>query len=222
MQVNGDQLSRVVRIVGQLIQARETGLSTNRFNEGTLRRELVACVLSSQVTSDAASRAVLVLTRAGLLKDERWARADLHFEWQLAHALHSCSYRFPRAKARQLAEMRSSLLRRPLADRIKHFNDPAAIRDHLASELPGVGPKQASMFLRNVRWTFDLAILDVHVLNFLFRVGLTRSVPAISSLRQYLKVEEIARDYAATLGQRVGTLDWAIWITMRAARELRV
>jgi N-glycosylase/DNA lyase len=78
------------------------------------------------------------------------------------------------------------------------------------------------MFLRNVGASFDLAILDVHVLRFLHLMEVLSEQPVkVSVLAGYERVEAVVRHYAESMGRAVGYLDWAIWITMRAAREVR-
>jgi hypothetical protein len=42
----------------------------------------------------------------------------------------------------------------------------------------------------------------------------------INTVKGYEIAECIAVDYAETLGYPAGYLDWAIWATMKAAREL--
>jgi thermostable 8-oxoguanine DNA glycosylase len=78
------------------------------------------------------------------------------------------------------------------------------------------------MFLRNIGFSYALAILDVHVLRFLHGIGVLRTPhPRVATLGQYEQVEVLAVQYANTCGREVGYLDWAIWITMKAMRELQ-
>jgi N-glycosylase/DNA lyase len=100
-------------------------------------------------------------------------------------------------------------------------SSPEDVRGRLVANLPGVGPKQASMFLRNIGFSFDLAVLDVHVVRFLSLVGLTSGPVRLGDLKSYMAAEKIAQKLAKELGQPVGVLDWAIWVTMKALQELR-
>jgi N-glycosylase/DNA lyase len=182
----------------------------------------VACLLTSQVSSSSASAAFERLTAAGLLGDERWKRNDLRFLIDLTECLRSTGYRFPNAKAKQLFSMRMALSTAPLVLTLSNLREPSATRRVLVQTVPGIGPKQASMFLRNVGLTFSLAILDTHVLRFLHAIGfLDTPNPSLSSLSNYEKVEAAAIRYADSCEQPVGYLDWAIWITMKAVREMR-
>ena len=88
-------------------------------------------------------------------------------------------------------------------------------------ELPGVGYKQASLFLRNVGYAKNLAILDTHVLNYLVLVGVMQSRPrSVSSATIYERIEELLRSHARSLGHSVGCIDVAIWIVMRTLSRM--
>jgi N-glycosylase/DNA lyase len=77
------------------------------------------------------------------------------------------------------------------------------------------------MFLRNIGRSYDLAILDTHVLRFMDMQELLPIDQAhIGTVTGYERVEGIAIDYADSLGYPAGYLDWAIWATMKAAREI--
>jgi N-glycosylase/DNA lyase len=197
--------------------------------EEELRYELVACLLGSQVRAESADAAQYRLSCAGLLSDERWRSRDNAFENEVADHLANrfptsaskSSYRFPSLRARQLAQLRTVLQAEPLSSRLAPSCDARRVRAKLVQDLPGIGPKQASMFMRNVGASYDVAILDVHVLSFFQRIGLlTVSGSAVSTLKTYEKTETVANAYAVRCGHPVGYLDWAIWITMRAAKEL--
>jgi N-glycosylase/DNA lyase len=74
------------------------------------------------------------------------------------------------------------------------------------------------MFLRNSGISYDLAVLDRHVLNYMSVIGLYQGAErAISKLSQYHTQEDKLISYANRLGFAVGLLDWAIWIVMRVA-----
>lgn len=221
-----------VKVICDLITER---VSVNRRavvrKNADLRYELVACLLGSQVRAESADAALDRLCNADLLTDRRWQMTDDTFEVEVGAALadqntsHSqrSSYRFPQMRARQLAQMRRTLQSKPLSERLPPDGPIKEIRASLVRDMPGIGPKQASMFLRNIGMSYDIAILDVHVLAFFQRLGLLpEDGVELSTLKRYEQTEVIASQYAAQCGHPVGFIDWAIWITMRAAKELRV
>ena len=76
------------------------------------------------------------------------------------------------------------------------------------------------MFLRNAGLSYNLAILDRHVLNYMSAIGLySGKKQSIATLSQYQRHETTLRDHADDMNCPVGLLDWAIWIVMRVANR---
>ena len=96
---------------------------------------------------------------------------------------------------------------------------PRAARRMLL-DCPGLGPKQASLFLRCLRPSARLAVLDSRVLAYL-SYRLPSRVPAChpASLRRYEAIEDHYLEYADWLGQEPAVLDLAIWYVTRAVSE---
>jgi N-glycosylase/DNA lyase len=202
-------------------------------SERGLWAELSTCLLSSQVPYPLAVAAAEALDRTGVLHDQRRGEDEL-FE-KIARILRQPLlvagrrrfYRFPTARARQLAASRAEVTRfagnlQPL---LLSFGDGVAARAWFVANLPGIGPKQASMFLRNSGVSYDLAILDRHVLNYMAALSIQNELkPFRSGLAQYCRYEVRLRSYANEIGFPVGLLDWAIWIVMRVAsrRDLEI
>lgn len=225
-------LNSTVRALCPLIEQEIGGRSTRYLREYDLRRELVGCILGSQVRYEMAVAATENLEHAGLLNDVYWLDCkDDDFEFRVLEVLvgrydarpHRGSYRFPKVRAKQLAQTKNALARVPLTSRLACSEAPKRLRTNLVEEIPGLGPKQASMFLRNTGKSYDLAILDVHVLRFIEMQGILPIEKAsINTVGRYEETERIVIDYAGSLGYPVGYLDLAIWATMKAVRELRI
>ena len=93
-------------------------------------------------------------------------------------------------------------------------------RKWLVDRVWGFGPKQASLFLRRIGYSADLAVLDRHVLEYLrLARGLNPRPSALSRLHAYERIEAEFRTVAADFGHTVGCLDLATWVTMRVAKE---
>jgi N-glycosylase/DNA lyase len=224
------RLDGTIRVLCPLIEKEIRDRSTRRLSEYDLRRELIGCILGSQVRYEMAVAATENLEYAGLLDDAYWCGwKDDGFEGYVLEVLigrsnaprHGGSYRFPKVRAKQLAQAKYALARVPLASRLAEGETPRLLRKHLIAEIPGLGPKQASMFLRNIGKSYDLAILDIHVLRFIDMQGLLPLEEArIGTVKGYEEAERIVIEYADSLGYPVGYLDWAIWATMKAAREI--
>lgn len=198
--------------------------------EYSLRKELVACILGSQVRYEMASKALDRMEKAGLLTDEWWNRIDDEFESEVYKALSNDSfsnlgvgcYRFSKIRANQLQKTRNSIVDESLWEILYSACNAKLKRKILINRITGIGPKQASMFLRNVGMSYDLAILDTHVLDFMvIQNVLCEDQLNISTLVSYERIECIVKDYSDFLGYPVGYLDWAIWATMKAAKEMK-
>lgn len=224
---NFAQLEHTVRVLCPIVK--ESICLDKPLNEYSLRRALVSCILGSQVRYEMAYTALERIENTGLLTDEWWCNDRDNFEAKVfevlsvnTHQSHKkWCYRFPKSRAHQLEETRKTIAKRPLFERLYNNSDPKNIRKELISDIPGIGPKQASMFLRNIGISYDLAILDTHVLRFMhMQKTLYLKQMNIGTLSAYERTERIAQNYANSLGYPVGYLDLAIWATMRAAREL--
>lgn len=221
-------LRRTVTMVCGLLDERAQFGTGAGLTECDLRFELVSCLLGSQVRAESANAAAEYLQSEGLLSNDRWEVDDAAFEEDVRDVLagrrserRSPSYRFPALRARQLAQLRIRTRSRSLQSYLLGNAAAGEIRRNLVRELPGIGPKQASMFLRNIGVSQDVAILDVHVLRFLRLIEVLPSEEVhVSTLGSYERTEKVVREYASSVGRAVGHLDWAIWITMRAAREV--
>jgi len=94
------------------------------------------------------------------------------------------------------------------------------VRETLTQHVWGFGPKQASLFLRRVGYCTDLAVLDIHVLDYLqLSRGLSLSPSKLGRLSFYEQIEDIFREIANEFGHSVGCVDLATWLTMRVAKR---
>lgn len=223
-------LDNTIRALCPLIEERIKAQTAHHWREYDLRKELVGCILGSQIRHEMAIGSIANLDQAGLLGDDWWSSCEKDgFGSTVLDVLsgrrHDLPYRgchrFPRARTSQLTRAREALTRVPLSARLANDAVPTHLRKSLVADIPGLGPKQASMFLRNIGKSYDLAILDIHVLRFIDLLDLFPMEDArINTVKGYERTERIVIDYADSLGYPVGYLDWAIWATMKAAQEL--
>jgi N-glycosylase/DNA lyase len=103
---------------------------------------------------------------------------------------------------------------------LESSNDIRDTRRRLALEVSGLGPKQASLFLRNIGYAAHVAVLDIHVLTYMNWVGLTetlmRSVP---TLRKYEALENAFMEHAYSFGYTPDRFDLAVWVVVKVAKE---
>lgn len=220
------QLQRAVTAICPDIADRANATPRVR-DERSLWWELSCCLLSSQVPYALAAAASDRIAESDLLISPQADESDLADDLTtLLTAPLSMSgslrrYRFPHARARQLASTKVAIHAGAgsLSKLIRVAGTGEAVREWLVANAPGIGPKQASMFVRNVGLSYELAILDRHVLNYMTALGITLTpIRTTSSLPPYLKGETALRVHADDIGVSVGLLDWAIWIVMRVAK----
>jgi len=228
MQVRSPAVERAVAAIYPDI-ANRVALADVVSTEKRLWWELSCCILSSQVPFELAAAAADAVQASGLLLGPVPSDAALRsgitgvLQEKLDVNGRERKYRFPAAKGRQLAACRLAVDRTAssLTALLGALVNPVDARLWLVDHAPGIGPKQASMFLRNIGVTYDLAVLDRHVVEYMALVGIDDGfVTKITTLAGYGKSEERLRAYANTQGFSVGLLDWAIWIVMRSARSL--
>lgn len=229
MNYNSQQIEAAVMSICPDIENRVAKRSI-RADERSLWWEMSACVLSSQVPYTMATAAADAIDGSGLLycrpRHPNVGRA-VHeiLRKRLLVGGRERLYRFPSVKASQLEEIQVSVLTaaNSLSELLEGFETPNQARRWLVDNAPGLGPKQASMFLRNVGLTYDLAIIDRHVLDYMSLTGLhPKGGRVVSSLARYLPLENVLRLHADALQCSVGILDWAIWIVMRVAKQERM
>ena len=93
-------------------------------------------------------------------------------------------------------------------------------RKALMQNVWGFGPKQASLYLRRVGYCADLAVLDVHVLDYLHLTRGIRVAPSrLGRLSCYEEIEDAFREIASRFGHSLGCVDLATWLTMRVAKR---
>lgn len=222
-----ERIRHAVGVVGAEIDRQLSTGTPQPWTERRLWTELACCMLSSQVPYELAQAAAVRLEASGLLLEEEVAPRDL--EAALAELLR-CPfeidgtlrrYRFPDSRARQLTATVLEVRReaKGLSDLLGSFGDVETARGWFVTNAKGFGPKQASMFLRNVGVSYDLAVLDRHLINYMMVMGLTADPKPARRMADYRRYEIILKDHAAGFGLPVGLLDWAVWIVMRVVKD---
>ncbi|MES9995291.1 hypothetical protein [Desulfovibrio aminophilus] len=202
---------------------RETAQTTQlEYSESELWHSLLTCVLSSQVSFQLAESAANVTLEVleTTMGDEEFL-ADTLAAVLAAPLPCGRRYRFPNSRASQIAATRWRFVERELslAELINESQPDCNLRARLIALVDGLGPKQASMFLRDIGRSMDLAILDRHVLLFMDLLGLAPMPTRGLDWGAYLRHEAVFADFAHSLGHSVGHVDWAVWIVMRAAKR---
>jgi N-glycosylase/DNA lyase len=184
--------------VRPLIQAR-----TAQFKEmakkpsSELFKELCFCILCANFTAE---RSIKIQNTVG----DGFLNLP---EKRLAQRLKALGHRFPNTRASYIVEARKH--EGSLKTKIASFSDKQKLREWLIAEVKGLGPKEASHFLRNVGYT-DFAIVDFHIINVLVRHGLIQK-PKTVTKRRYLEIEETLRHIAEKANLNMAELDLYLW-----------
>lgn len=217
------------RVAGGLQgRAKSRGLWKD-WKENELWNELVSCILGSVVTFEVADRCFRFLQTSGLLVLPTYAAELEAFELRIAEALAgrrpspsvaaAPRHPFPALRARQLRRTAEAVyFRVGSLHRVLSSGCPASVRAELIRVACGIGPKQGSLFMRNIGLG-DFAVLDRHVLRFMVLRGLVPTQPHVHTLPKYERVELIFSKYAQHIGIPVHELDLSVWIAMRVLTQ---
>ena len=126
---------------------------------------------------------------------------------QLVNAIKRNKHRFHNNKAKFIMEARKFV---DIKDILRGLKTSKEKREFLVKNIKGLGYKEASHFLRNTG-SFDLAILDRHVLNLLVENGFLKEKPKTLGKKQYLEIEEILGKMSKKLKMTQAELDLYLW-----------
>ena len=165
----------------------------NKLENDEWFSELCFCLLTA---NSQAQRAITIQAHIG-------TKGFLEYDEELiAGIIKSFGHRFHNKKSNYIV----------LARKFKNIKDllegktSAQAREFLVANVKGLGYKEASHFLRNVGYA-DLAIVDRHIIKFLYQYKLINEIPATITKKQYLLLEDLLKRYQIELHR----LDLMIW-----------
>lgn len=227
-------IQHAIQEVCRSIEPRVSSVSQwNQSEENDLWKELVACILGSRVSFEIANAALQELDNNGLLKEDRRSSYYSKYEADIADTLYqpfnhwaneprSFRYPFPKIRAKQIRQSAETVYgnNETLFRILNDSYDVAFTRQRLASELSGIGPKQASLFLRNIGYSENLAVLDVHVLSYMNWIGLIPDpISSIRSMKQYEELEDLFLSHARDMGLPATCFDLSVWVVVRVIKR---
>lgn len=124
-------------------------------------------------------------------------------------------YRFWRIRPAYIIHTRDYLMRETgfrIIEKIDSMTDFHERRDFFAANpgIKGIGYKEASHFLRNIGFP-DYAILDKHIINLLFELGVVAEPKKPANRKQYLAIEETMREFSRDVRIGMDELDLTLW-----------
>lgn len=208
----------IISLVDGIIADIKAGtLTLPTFGRRTDKREiwfeLSFCIASSQ---DRVRRATMAARCLAQAYDELRNSHDPLSTIREAFEREYVSLRFINRKSEQLAEawVRLQEIFEVISSIDQNFESPTLARDYLISNFPGIGPKQASMFLRNIGWGSDLAIVDSHILQIASVL-----FDEAQSADRYMDLESRLRGFASDRGIALEKLDVILWSCSRMMKS---
>lgn len=209
-------------------------LDWHSLTEEDLLYEMAVCVFSSQLLFEVAVAMADRLRVEGLLQVNCCGfdpeAYEAHVTYALSRPVEVLSNGKLRSTMPRFRNRLASLLASTLAEihgqghslrgLLTGTNNAMKARSILIKKIWGFGPKQASLFLRRIGYDANLAVLDIHIIDFLrFTRGIHASPSILGRLSGYEQIESVFKTVAVEFGHTVGCLDLATWITMRVAKR---
>ena len=227
MSINSIVLETAVKNVIPKIEVQPN--KTNSWKdlpEAILLKELSLCLLSSNVKYEVACAYIEYFSQKKYFT--KWM-LQIPTKVELLNLLSASvmlkgrhiRYRFPKTKSQQLYDLllniydKSNSIKRML----QISDSPKIVRNELIKNCPGIGNKQSSMFLRNIGFSDELAILDTHLIDYLKTIHIIPSNYKLSTKKQYSHVEDKYLEYAISNNFDIGYLDSAIWMIMKVYKQ---
>ncbi len=196
-----DELTRLLRdknLVSQIDRRVREFKEIGRASKEKIFSELSFCILTANYRAD---RSILIQEEVGngflTLPEDR-----------LAEVLRSLGHRFPNTRARYIVSARDRL--DDIVDLLCCGRQDSELREWLVRNVKGLGYKEASHFLRNTGH-LDVAIIDFHIVDLLYREGVITEKPKRLGKREYLNTERQLVHLGERFGLRLGELDLYLW-----------
>jgi len=222
---------KICKIIGS---ERKNESSWIDYTEEQLWFELVSCILGSRVLFETAKACAQHLINSDLLDISVIINKPRDLERKLKKELNKpiyppyegkkgCKYRFPNSRSQHIIKTAIEIYRNSkttIKDILRENRNAFETRNILIKKCHGIGPKQASLFLRNVLYCDNLAIIDSHVVRYIDLLKLREKALYHSEQKNYyLYNESILFSYAKSKRKSLGTLDLAIWVVMSVAQK---
>jgi len=220
-----ERIESAVREVNRELGQDSPVKSWRRLQEKDLFAELASCIIGSQITFEKAKLATDALRNDGLLSLDYLIENPVECEQRIFSMLADSRCLYANAKARYIVQTGINIYsdeHTTIKEILRNAQDQYEARDMLADLCLGIGLKQASLFLRNIQYADNLAILDTHVINYMGLLGIVKDLRKSLTRNLYLSYENELRSYSKKFNTSVAKLDVSIWVVMRTvSREFK-
>jgi len=194
------------------------------LSESRLLRELAGCILGSRVRFEQAHCALEHLDRLGLLARPSTDQCIQETQQRMRDAMLDAMVRYPFAHQRA-AQLAGAVFKvyeggGSLRGLVRKGWEARKLRLYLVEGIPGIGMKQASLFLNRIGYSETLAVLDTHILSYMEWMGMASSPTRMpNTVGKYEHLEAKLQDHIKQLGVPLPACDLAIWITVRLVKK---
>jgi len=227
--VISDRLEYAVEKVCAQVVVNSKKMNWRACDDEVLWHELVSCILGSQVQYEHSKAASAYLVFQRLLDVGKLKIGAEKFEQDITEALEQPifppmtdkggrKYRYPKLRANHIRRTAEQIYmsNNSIKDILLSCNSEKIARAKIVSFAVGIGPKQASLFLRNIGYARNLAILDSHILEYMSLVGLLpQLIQSVPTLNKYETIEQALYSYSGKFKTSMAYIDTAIWVVMR-------
>lgn len=200
----------------------------SKMTEKELIHELVLCILGSGVRYEVAVSYAVAITKSKCLSKE-YTNDPVLIENKVSEILNGevynywggkpyRRYRYPNIRAKYISDSYTNIVGE--FGSLKLLMDTKCssteLRKKLVQLCAGIGPKQASHFLKNVGYSDELAIIDSHIIKYIrmcdTNIG---NVNQLSKLDTYEHIESLYINAVRKFKYPVAIVDQAMWFVMR-------
>lgn len=181
------------------IQNRKQEFLKNKEDKQKIFKELCFCLLTPQSKAISCWQAVEEIFKKGFPKCDK----------KVVQEVLKSKVRFYRNKSEYLYQLAKKI---DVIYKIINTNlEPQILREILVREIKGLGLKEASHFLRNIGYSFDLAILDRHILKNLKELRVIKTIPKSLTTKKYLDIEQKFINFSKKIKIPLVDLDLLFW-----------
>jgi len=226
----GDSLlpDRLFQTYDRLTKEHDFRNKWESLDEQQIWKELCFCLLSGNVAFELVKSTIDVLDQKGFL-DYNWIVTEKNSQEYIFNLFNNSNfepkkkngelrkYRYPKKRSHEIAEAAKVIYSKAsIKELLKQSSSEVEIRNFLSKNIPGLGIKESSHFLRNIGFSNSLAIIDVHVLNFLKQNRFVLWENSSLTTKKYCKLETILQNLAEFHNLDLAIFDLAIWHYMRS------
>jgi N-glycosylase/DNA lyase len=186
-----------------------------------LWRQLVFCILSSQVRIAAATKATSSVVSELRFFAKNLTSTEVYERTKKILSREDVRYRFPEKRSRHIAHswFAFAQINGQLYEYLDAFKSETKAREAVTSLFPGLGLKQASMFLRDIGYSQKLCIIDTHMLWYCSCMGQSYRLPITN--KRYAEIETFLVEQSDEFGVCPNVFDAAVWVAVTTLKANR-